>query len=83
MEALVDLYAEPYKPRYPVICFDESPDQLVSEVRQRLPSQAAVRHTVTAWEIRRNAEQIKVNWRLTIPKARCTLKRLYPSSSLW
>jgi L-fucose mutarotase/ribose pyranase (RbsD/FucU family) len=46
---------------------------------QRLPSQAAVRHTITAWEIRRNAEQIKVNWRFTIPKARRTLKRLYPS----
>jgi hypothetical protein len=205
MEDILDLYAEPYKPRYPVICFDESPYQLVSEVRQplpmgprqprrydyeyrregtcnlfmffqplqgwrhvkvtdrrtaqdfahcmkdlvdthfpeatlisvvldnlnthtpaalyeaftpaearrilrkldlrytpkhgswlnmaemefavlstqsldrRLPSQAAVRHTTTAWEISRNAQQTKVNWRFTIPKARRTLKRLYPS----
>jgi hypothetical protein len=46
---------------------------------QRLPSQAAVRRTVASWETRRNAEQIKVNWRFTIPKARRTLKRLYPS----
>jgi hypothetical protein len=38
---------------------------------QRLPSQA--------WETRRNVEQMKVNWRFTIPKARRTLKRLYPS----
>ena len=36
MEDILDLYAEPYKPRYPVVCFDESPNQLVSEVRQPL-----------------------------------------------
>jgi DDE superfamily endonuclease len=46
---------------------------------QRLPSQAAVCHTVAAWETRRNVEQMKVNWRFTIPKARRPLKRLYPS----
>jgi hypothetical protein len=37
MEDILDLYAEPYDPRYPVVCFDESPYQLVSEVRQPLP----------------------------------------------
>jgi DDE superfamily endonuclease len=37
MEDLLDLYAEPYDPRYPVVCFDESPYQLVSEVRHPLP----------------------------------------------
>jgi DDE superfamily endonuclease len=37
MEAILDWYAEPYDPRYPVVCFDESPYQLVSEVRQPLP----------------------------------------------
>jgi DDE superfamily endonuclease len=36
MEDILDLYAEPYDPRYPVVCFDESPYQLVSEVRQPL-----------------------------------------------
>jgi DDE superfamily endonuclease len=205
MEDILDLYAEPYEPRYPVVCFDESPYQLVSEVRQplpmgpgqprryddeyrregtcnlfmffqpvqgwrhvqvtdrrtaqdfahcmkdlvdrhfpeatlisvvldnlnthtpaalyeaftpaearrilrkldlrytpkhgswlnmaeiefavlstqslnqRLPSQATVRRSVASWETRRNAAQIKVNWQFTIPKARRTLKRLYPS----
>jgi hypothetical protein len=34
MEDVLDLYAEPYDPQYPVVCFDESPYQLVSEVRQ-------------------------------------------------
>jgi len=38
MEDILDLYAEPYDPQYPLVCFDESPYQLVSEVRQPLPA---------------------------------------------
>jgi len=34
MEDVLELYAEPYDPRYPVVCFDESPYQLLSETRQ-------------------------------------------------
>jgi hypothetical protein len=34
MEDVLDLYAQPYDARYPVVCFDESPYQLVGEVRQ-------------------------------------------------
>jgi hypothetical protein len=34
MEEVLDLYAERYDPQYPVVCCDESPDQLVSEGRQ-------------------------------------------------
>jgi hypothetical protein len=37
MEDILDLYAELYDPLDPVVCFDESPYQLVSEVRQPLP----------------------------------------------
>jgi hypothetical protein len=37
MEDILELYAERYDARYPVVCFDESPYQLVSEVRQPLP----------------------------------------------
>lgn len=37
MEDLLDLYAEPYDPARPVICFDESPKQLIGEVREPLP----------------------------------------------
>jgi hypothetical protein len=33
MEDLLDLYAEPYDPKRPVVCFDESPIQLIGEVR--------------------------------------------------
>jgi Homeodomain-like domain len=34
MEDVLDLCAEPYDSHYPVVCFDESPYRLVSEVRQ-------------------------------------------------
>jgi transposase len=37
MEDVLDLYAEPYDARCPQVCFDESPVQLISEVRQPLP----------------------------------------------
>jgi hypothetical protein len=37
MEDVLELYAEPYNPRYPVVCFDESPYQMLSETRQPLP----------------------------------------------
>jgi hypothetical protein len=33
MEDILDLYAEPYQPAFPVICFDEVPYQMVSETR--------------------------------------------------
>ena len=38
MEDVLDLYSEPYDARRPQVCFDESPVQLVSEVRQPLPT---------------------------------------------
>jgi transposase len=37
MEDVLDLYNEPYDPKRPVICFDETPYQLVEEVRKPLP----------------------------------------------
>jgi hypothetical protein len=39
MEDILDVYAEPYDPRYPVVCFDEVPYQLISETRQPWPMQ--------------------------------------------
>ena len=38
MEDVLDLYAEPPDPRRPVVCFDESPTQLIGEVRQPIPA---------------------------------------------
>lgn len=39
MEDVLDLYAEPYNPRLPVVCFDERPYQLVGETRTPLPAE--------------------------------------------
>lgn len=33
MEDVLDLYAQPYDSRFPVVCFDESPYQLIGAVR--------------------------------------------------
>ena len=39
MEDVLDLYAEPYDPDRPVVCFDETSTQLLADVRQPLPAQ--------------------------------------------
>ena len=38
MEDVLELYAEAPDPKRPVICFDESPIQLIGEVRQPIPA---------------------------------------------
>ena len=38
MEDVLDLYAEEPDPKCPVVCFDESPIQLIGEVRQPIPA---------------------------------------------
>jgi len=42
MEDVLDLYAQPYDPAYPVVCFDESPKQLIAEVRTPIPARPGV-----------------------------------------
>ena len=37
MEDVLDLYAEPYDPQRPVVCFDETSTQLLGETREPLP----------------------------------------------
>jgi DDE superfamily endonuclease len=37
MEDVLELYAEPYDPRRPVVCFDEQPVQLIAETRLPAP----------------------------------------------
>jgi hypothetical protein len=36
MEEILELYTHPYNPAYPLVCFDESSKQLISETRQPL-----------------------------------------------
>jgi transposase len=39
MEDVLDLYAEEPDPSRPVVCFDESPTQLIGEVREPIPAE--------------------------------------------
>ena len=48
MEDVLDLYAETPDPKRPVICFDESPIQLIGEVRQPIPRKPDSRNASTA-----------------------------------
>ena len=43
MEDVLDLYAEPYDPKRPIVCFDETSKQLVSEKRSPIPAKAGRR----------------------------------------
>ena len=38
MEDVLDLYAEPYDPQRPVVCFDETSTQLLADVREPIPA---------------------------------------------
>jgi phage baseplate assembly protein W len=45
---------------------------------RRLGHQETVRCAITAWETRRNAAKVTVDWRFTTTKARRKLKHIYP-----
>ena len=53
MEDVLDLYAEQPDPKRPVVCFDESPTQLIGEARQPVPA-APGRLERFDYEYRRN-----------------------------
>ena len=38
MEDVLDLYAEPYDPERPVVCFDETSTQLLADINEPLPA---------------------------------------------
>jgi transposase len=54
MEDVLDLYAEAPDPKRPVVCFDESPVQLIGEVRQPIPAAPGQLERYD-YEYRRNA----------------------------
>jgi hypothetical protein len=56
MEDLLDLYAEPYDPRKPVICLDEKSKQLLADTRSPLPP-APGKTAVQDYEYKRNGTQ--------------------------
>ena len=45
---------------------------------RRLPDKAALIREVAAWQLRRNAAHVSVDWQFTTADARIKLKRLYP-----
>ena len=45
MEDVLDLYAEAPDPNRPVVCFDESPIQLIGEVRAPTPPARSTKHS--------------------------------------
>jgi hypothetical protein len=51
MEAVLDVYQRPYDPDHPLLCLDESPKQLISEVRTPLVTAQGV--TLQDYEYRR------------------------------
>jgi transposase len=53
MEDVLDLYAEAPDPKRPVVCFDESPTQLIGEVRQPIPTKPGQRRRYD-YEYQRN-----------------------------
>jgi transposase len=53
MEDVLDLYAETPDPERPVVCFDESPNQLIGETRQLVPAKPG-RRARYDYEYRRN-----------------------------
>lgn len=44
MEEVLDVYARPYNPNNPTVCFDESPKQLVSEIRESYIDEKGVKY---------------------------------------
>ncbi len=50
-------------------------------LQERMESQQNVEQQVLSWHKRRNAQQVKVEWRFGVQNARCKLKRLYPKTA--
>jgi hypothetical protein len=46
---------------------------------RRIPDVEALRREVAAWERKRNAAVVKVDWQFTTADARVKLKKLYPT----
>lgn len=51
-------------------------------LNRRISDEAALRHELAAYEVRRNAARATIEWRFTVQEARVKLHRLYPSTSL-
>lgn len=66
MEDVLDIYERPYDSRFPVVCMDEQPVQLIGETRNRLPIKTGQPERYD-YEYRRNGTA--VNFMFTEPLA--------------
>ena len=66
MEDVLDIYERPYDPRFPVVCMDEQPVQLIGETRLLLPMEPGHPERYD-YEYRRNGTA--VNFMFTEPLA--------------
>ena len=91
MEDVLDLYAEPYDSKRPVVCFDETSKQLVAEKRSPIPAKAG-RQERFDYEYQRNGTrnlfmtcEPLAGWRHVAVTERRTMEdfgRLRPSDAL-
>ena len=65
MEEILDLYEEPYDPKYPVVCFDERPCQLLAEVRESLPHKSPASQSASTRSTSGGARPM-CSWRLSL-----------------
>ena len=70
MEQVLDVYKRPYNPEYPVVCMDEMPRQLISEIANPIPAKPG-RKERHDYEYKRNgtcdvfiANEPLGNWRM-------------------
>ena len=47
-------------------------------LKERMENQQHIEEQVKAWQQRRNAAKVRLDWRFGVQDARCKLKRLYP-----
>ncbi|MEM8524074.1 MAG: transposase [Bacteroidota bacterium] len=60
MEEVLEVYARPYNAKYPVVCYDESPKQLVSEIRASYIDDNGVKHQDSEYKREGAAEIVMV-----------------------
>ena len=60
MEDVLEVYARPYDAAHPVVCYDESPKQLVSEIRQSYMNDKGVVHEDCEYQRQGAAEIVMI-----------------------
>jgi transposase len=62
MEDVLDLYAQPPDPRRPLVCFDESPTQLIGHVREARPAVPGIPARIDYEYVRKGTANLFVHY---------------------